>query len=171
MGSLNDWLRLRPMPSPFVGRFAAMTSIEDMAGPSSRGLLMAKEFARTNILFSGRPPHLPHGWECGYLRNRVRARSSVAISSHSLVTESLPHEADILGPVKRSVNRWTIFRTRRTRARCWSVLPPPGRPRLPACTVARGRVMGHNFCALLPMSYPANPFNLFQSNALSANIH
>ncbi|HVN90807.1 MAG TPA: MBL fold metallo-hydrolase [Candidatus Binataceae bacterium] len=67
-GSLNDWLAVAPNAVPLCGKLAAMLSVNDTA------LRPAKELADGETLSLGKSvvrwfdtPHLPHGWECGYL--------------------------------------------------------------------------------------------------------
>ncbi len=67
-GSLNDWLAAAPDAVPLCGKLAAMLSVNDTA------IRPAKELADGETLSLGKSvvrwfdtPHLPHGWECGYL--------------------------------------------------------------------------------------------------------
>lgn len=99
-GSLNEWLAEAPHAVPVCGKIAAMVSIEDMADRSPRA------FADGEILSTGQhslrwfdTPHLPHGWECGYLMEE----STKTLLCGDLFTQGgadLPPltESDILGP-------------------------------------------------------------------------
>lgn len=67
-GSLNEWLAIAPKSQPLCSTTAAMVSIEDVADRTPRAL------ADQETLSIGRrslrwfdAPHLPHGWETGYL--------------------------------------------------------------------------------------------------------
>lgn len=67
-GSLNQFLAAAPLAVPLCGRIAAMVSIGDLADRPPRAL------ADQECLAIGRhvvqwldAPHLPHGWECGFL--------------------------------------------------------------------------------------------------------
>lgn len=67
-GSLNAWLALAPEATPLCSRIAAMTSVNDYADRPPRAM------ADGETLSLGRhaltwldAPHLPHGWENGYL--------------------------------------------------------------------------------------------------------
>lgn len=67
-GSLNEWLAAAPDAEPLCGEIAAMVSITDLADRPPRAL------ADGETLTLGRrvvrwidTPHLPHGWETGYL--------------------------------------------------------------------------------------------------------
>lgn len=67
-GALNEWLAEAPNASPVCGTIAAMTSVNDLADRPPIAL------ADGDTLTLGRhtvkwldTPHLPHGWETGYL--------------------------------------------------------------------------------------------------------
>jgi flavorubredoxin len=67
-GALNDFLGAAPDAQPLCSRIAAMVSINDLADRPARG---AADGERIN---TGRhelewidAPHLPHGWDAGYL--------------------------------------------------------------------------------------------------------
>ena len=67
-GSLNEWLELAPAAVAVCSRIAAMTSVDDIA------LRPSQPLADRETLTLGRhtvkwldTPHLPHGWETGYL--------------------------------------------------------------------------------------------------------
>lgn len=67
-GSLNQWLEAAPNAIPVCSEIAAMTSVDDMALRAAHGL------ADGDTLNLGQhsvkwiqTPHLPHGWETGYL--------------------------------------------------------------------------------------------------------
>jgi flavorubredoxin len=67
-GSLNEWLAAAPQAQPVCGRIAALVSVDDVADRPARAL------ADDEVLVLGQhrlrwfdTPHLPHGWETGYL--------------------------------------------------------------------------------------------------------
>ena len=67
-GSLNDFLAAAPAAAPVCGQVAAMVSVNDIAVRPARAL------ADGEVLRTGRhalkwldAPHVPHGWECGYM--------------------------------------------------------------------------------------------------------
>ena len=67
-GSLNDWLAIAPAAQPLCSATAAMVSVADMADREPRGLSDGETLStgrRTLRWFD--TPHLPHGWETGYL--------------------------------------------------------------------------------------------------------
>jgi len=67
-GSLNDWLKVAPDARPLCGRIAALVSINDMADRPPRALADGETVSlgerRVRWIDT---PHLPHGWEAGYL--------------------------------------------------------------------------------------------------------
>ena len=67
-GSLNKWLAVAPTAQPVCSQVAALVSINDVADRS------AKALADGEVLETGGhslkwldAPHLPHGWDAGYL--------------------------------------------------------------------------------------------------------
>jgi len=67
-GSLNEWLEVAPDASPVCSQVAAMVSVNDVADRE------AVAMAEGDTLALGKhavkwidAPHLPHGWETGYL--------------------------------------------------------------------------------------------------------
>ncbi len=98
-GSLNEWLAVAPQSIPLCGTVAALVSIGDLADRPPRAL------ADGELLFLGKhavrwfdAPHLPHGWECGFLSEE---RTSTLLCG-DLFTQGgsdLPPvtESDILG--------------------------------------------------------------------------
>ncbi|MEP6769959.1 MAG: MBL fold metallo-hydrolase [Acidobacteriota bacterium] len=67
-GSLNEFLAVAPSARPLCSQIAAMVSIEDMADrpprPLADGEVMSIGRGRVRWIDA---PHVPHGWECGYL--------------------------------------------------------------------------------------------------------
>ena len=67
-GALNEWLAVAPRARPVCGTIAAMVSVDDVADRPARALADGEELwlgERTVRWLD--TPHLPHGWECGYL--------------------------------------------------------------------------------------------------------
>ncbi|MCU0835249.1 MAG: MBL fold metallo-hydrolase [Chromatiaceae bacterium] len=99
-GSLNEWLAAAPQSVPLCGRVGAMVSITDLADRAPRAL------ADRERLILGQhavrwfdTPHLPHGWDCGYL---MEERTATLLCG-DLFTQGgadLPPltESDVLGP-------------------------------------------------------------------------
>lgn len=67
-GSLNEWLAVAPQASPLCSRIAAMVSVDDVADRPARPMADGETLtlgAHTVKWLDA--PHLPHGWETGYL--------------------------------------------------------------------------------------------------------
>ena len=99
-GSLNQWLAVAPQSSPLCGTIAALVSINDMADRPPRAM------ADNETLSLGRhtmrwfdTPHLPHGWECGFL---MEERTGTLLCGDLFTQGGADHpaitESDILGP-------------------------------------------------------------------------
>ena len=98
--ALNEWLAAAAQSVPLCGTVAALVSIGDLADRAPRAL------ADGELLPLGKhsvrwfdTPHLPHAWECGFLREE---RTSTLLCG-DLFTQGgadLPPttESDILGP-------------------------------------------------------------------------
>lgn len=67
-GSLNEWLAVVPHASPLCSKVAAMVSVDDVADRPARALADGEALVLgQHILKWLDAPHLPHGWETGYL--------------------------------------------------------------------------------------------------------
>jgi len=67
-GSLNEWLAVAPSAEPVCGVVAAMVSISDLADRPPRALADGEELSLgTKKMRWVDAPHVPHGWECGYM--------------------------------------------------------------------------------------------------------
>ncbi|MDQ3282269.1 MAG: MBL fold metallo-hydrolase [Acidobacteriota bacterium] len=67
-GSLNDWLAIAPQSQPLCSTTAAIVSVNDVAARPARAMADGETLSlgrRTVQWFD--TPHLPHGWETGYL--------------------------------------------------------------------------------------------------------
>lgn len=67
-GGLNALLAVAPRAAPVVGQVAAMVSVRDLADRPPRVLADGESLrtGRRNFTWLD-APHLPHGWEAGYL--------------------------------------------------------------------------------------------------------
>ena len=67
-GSLNDFLAMAPRAEPVCSQTAAMVSVDDVADRPARPLADGETLSlgRMRVRWLD-APHLPHGWECGYL--------------------------------------------------------------------------------------------------------
>ncbi len=99
-GSLNEWLAVAPRAVPLCGKIAALVSIDDLADRPARAL------ADGETLPLGRhavkwldTPHLPHGWECGYLfESATRTLLCGDLFTQPGPGDPAVTESDILGP-------------------------------------------------------------------------
>ena len=99
-GSLNEWLAIAPAAQPLCSTTAAMVSVNDVADRAPRALGDGETFStgrRTLRWFD--TPHLPHGWETGYLADE----STRTLFCGDLFTQPGRGEialtsSDILGP-------------------------------------------------------------------------
>ena len=67
-GSLNQFLAIAPEDVPLCGQIAAMVSIGDLADRPPRVLADLERLALgKHVVQWLDAPHLPHGWECGFL--------------------------------------------------------------------------------------------------------
>lgn len=99
-GSLNEWLAAAPQASPLCGTVAAMVSIADLADRPPRALADGETLSlgKHTVRWLD-APHLPHGWECGYLVEE-RTRTLLCGDLFTQGGADLPAvtESDILGP-------------------------------------------------------------------------
>ena len=67
-GSLPDFLRAAPDARPVCSDVAALVSVSDMVDVPPLGMAdgQALDLGRHRLRWQS-TPHLPHGWECGYL--------------------------------------------------------------------------------------------------------
>ncbi|WP_151633453.1 oxygen-binding di-iron domain-containing protein [Noviherbaspirillum aerium] len=73
-GSLNEWLAAAPHAVPLCGRIAAMVSVDDFADRPSRAMADGEELTLGKHTVKWLDtPHLPHGWETGYLMETTTA--------------------------------------------------------------------------------------------------
>jgi len=99
-GALNEFLAAAPHAAPLCSQIAALVSIGDMADRAPRGLEDGEQVSlgRHKVRWLA-TPHLPHGWECGYLMEETTRTLlcgdlfTQGGADHAAVTE-----ADILEP-------------------------------------------------------------------------
>ncbi len=67
-GSLPEFLRAAPEARPVCSDIAAMVSIGDLVDVEPLGMVDGQvlDLGRHRLVWQS-TPHLPHGWECGYL--------------------------------------------------------------------------------------------------------
>jgi flavorubredoxin len=99
-GALNAFLAAAPNAVPVCSRVAAMVSVEDFADRPPRAL------ADDEVLATGRrrlrwfdAPHVPHGWETGFLHEETTATMLCGdLFTQGGTGETALTESDILGP-------------------------------------------------------------------------
>jgi flavorubredoxin len=99
-GALNEFLAASPKAVPVCGKIAAMVSVDDFASRPARSL------ADHEVLALGQhqvrwldTPHVPHGWECGFLfEERTRTLLCGDLFTQGGAEHVPVTESDILGP-------------------------------------------------------------------------
>ncbi|HKA18996.1 MAG TPA: MBL fold metallo-hydrolase [Blastocatellia bacterium] len=99
-GSLNDWLAAAPDAIPVCSKIAAMTSIDDLAVRAPRALTEGETLELgSHFVRWFDTPHLPHGWECGYMfEQKTRTLLCGDLFTQSGTGTTPLTESDILGP-------------------------------------------------------------------------
>jgi flavorubredoxin len=99
-GSINQLLQAAPQAVPLCSQVAAMVSMNDLADRPPRALADGERLSlgRHDIHWFD-APHVPHGWECGFLMDRSTHTFFCGdlFTQPGVGTEPLT-EADILGP-------------------------------------------------------------------------
>jgi flavorubredoxin len=110
-GSLNEWLAAAPHAVPLCGSVAAMVSIEDLADRAPRVLADGEALALgAHTVRWLDAPHLPHGWDCGFLAEEHTATLLCGDLFTQGGTGLAPlTEADILGPSETFRRRMDYF--------------------------------------------------------------
>jgi len=99
-GGLNELLAVAPEARPVCSRVAAMVSVDDVADrpaqPLGDGEVLDLGTTRVRWLDT---PHLPHGWDCGYLFEETTRTLLCGDLFTQPGADSPPvTEGDILGP-------------------------------------------------------------------------
>jgi flavorubredoxin len=100
MGALNELLAAAPNARPLCSSVAALVSIADMANRAPRPMTDGEtlRLGRTTLRWID-TPHLPHGWECGYLADLTRQALFCGDLFTQPGTGDLPvTQGDILAP-------------------------------------------------------------------------
>lgn len=71
-GALADFLAAAPQAQPVCSEVAALVSVRDMVDVEPIGMADGQELSlgRHTLAWQS-TPHLPHGWECGYLFDKT----------------------------------------------------------------------------------------------------
>jgi flavorubredoxin len=99
-GALNQLLAAAPLASPLCSKVAAMVSMTDLADRPPRALADGESLTlgRRSVTWLD-APHVPHGWECGYLFEReTRTLLCGDLFTQSGGSDVPLTESDILGP-------------------------------------------------------------------------
>lgn len=99
-GSLNDFLAVAPKAVPVCSRVAAMVSVNDVADRPARALADGEtlKLGQHEVRWYD-TPHLPHGWDCGFMMERLtRTLLCGDLFTQGGKGEAPLTEADILGP-------------------------------------------------------------------------
>jgi flavorubredoxin len=99
-GGLNELLAVAPKAQPLCSQVAAMVSVDDVADRPARALgdgeVLDLGKARVRWLDA---PHLPHGWDCGYLYEETTGTLLCGDLFTQPGADNPPvTEGDILGP-------------------------------------------------------------------------
>jgi flavorubredoxin len=99
-GSLNLWLEAAPHAAPLCGGIAAMVSVNDLADRPPRAMADGEVLSLGNRLVRWiDAPHVPHGWECGYLYEEVTGTLFCGdLFTQPGTGDVALTESDILGP-------------------------------------------------------------------------
>jgi flavorubredoxin len=99
-GSLNELLAAAPDASPLCGTIAAVVSVNDIADRPARALADGERISLgTKSVVWIDAPHVPHGWECGFLfEQQTRTLFSGDLFTQGGSEHAPLTEADILGP-------------------------------------------------------------------------
>ncbi len=99
-GALNEFLGVAPNAVPLCGNVAKMVSVDDVADREGLGLLDGEQLSlgKHTVVWMD-TPHLPHGWDCGYLFEKA---TSTLFCGDLFTQPGADHEplieGDILGP-------------------------------------------------------------------------
>jgi len=99
-GSLNEFLAVASHAVPVCGAVAKMVSVDDVADREALGLGDGEQLSLGHHTVKWiDAPHLPHGWDCGYLFERTTSTLFCGDLFTQPGAENEPLvEGDILGP-------------------------------------------------------------------------
>jgi flavorubredoxin len=133
-GGMNELLAVAPHARPLCSTVAAMVQMSDLADREPRGLADGEtmQTGRRTLQWID-TPHLPHGWECGYL---LDVTSRVLFCGDLFTQPGLGGEprteGDILGPSEAFRARLDYYSHTRNAPRLFEKLAATA-PRLLAC--------------------------------------
>ena len=99
-GALNEFLEVAPRAVPLCSAVAKMVSVDDVADREALGLGDGEQLSLGKHTVGWiDTPHLPHGWDCGYL---FEQKTSTLFCGDLFTQPGAEHppltEGDILGP-------------------------------------------------------------------------
>lgn len=99
-GALNEFLAVAPRAVPLCSSVAKLVSVDDVADREAVGLSDGEQLSLgRHIVTWYDTPHLPHGWDCGYLFDQ---KTSTLFCGDLFTQPGADHlplvESDILGP-------------------------------------------------------------------------
>jgi len=99
-GSLNEWLAVATESIPLCSKVAALTSVNDLADRPPRALADGETLSLgSHSVQWFDTPHLPHGWESGYLmEEQTRTLLCGDLFTQGGANHPALTESDILGP-------------------------------------------------------------------------
>ncbi len=119
-GALNELLAIAPGAQPVCSTVAAMVSVNDLADRPARPLADGESLSlgRHQLVWMD-APHVPHGWEAGYLfESTTRTLLCGDLFTQPGAQHPAVTEADILGPSEAMRGGMDYFaHTRDTRTR------------------------------------------------------
>jgi flavorubredoxin len=99
-GALNEWLEAAPQAVPVCSTIAALVSVTDVADRAPKPLADGERLAlgaKTMRWLDA--PHLPHGWDCGYLfEEKTKTLFCGDLFTQGGADTPALTEGDILGP-------------------------------------------------------------------------
>ncbi len=110
-GAINQFIAAAPNATPFCSKIAAMVALNDQADREPKPMVHGDtiDLGRRKVQWVD-APHLPHGWECGYLFEQT----SKTLFCGDLFTQPGFGETpvttnDILGPSEAFRHRFDYF--------------------------------------------------------------
>ena len=99
-GSLNEWLAVAPQAEPVCSVVAATVSVQDIADRPPRALADGEVLSLgSHSLQWHDTPHLPHGWDCGFLSEQTTKTLLCGdLFTQGGIGDPPLTESDILGP-------------------------------------------------------------------------
>ena len=99
-GAINEFLEVAPHAVPLCSAVGKMVSVDDVADREAVGLNDGEQLSLgKHVVEWIDTPHLPHGWDCGYLFER---KTSTLFCGDMFTQPGADHrpliEGDILGP-------------------------------------------------------------------------